>query len=365
MFAAITKVVKRILRFVVLVLTAALEIVVLASLLDHVDAVPESWPVYGIDFLPPVWLLVPVSLIFALGWLVGSRIAASSLAILYAILLLGFGDLSIPAFRSTTPRGADTLSVVTLNVQYYSYGLQAVLSAVKQMNADVVMLSENNLTTDQMGRVKEYFAPKEFVMGRQNGMAILSRFPILEFREVDLPSQEASLSGGNDVDSMEAHPHKSFIHAVLHIGGVRVNMLSIQFIAGRPKDHSLAEILKWGRYLLGVQRLEVSTFTEYLSRLQGPVIFGGDFNAPPGSKTMRRISRLARDAQLEHHVWGGFTFPTDFPTQRLDYLFSMNGVESLAARRLDVVVSDHYPVYARFIIPDTLHATLTRTDSLR
>jgi endonuclease/exonuclease/phosphatase (EEP) superfamily protein YafD len=341
-------------RSALTVVAASLFIVVgtlvLASLLDHMDLVPAGSPLYGIDFIPPAWFLVPVILTILVT--LGSRriFAAASLGILFLVLAAGYGDVSLPLLHGE--RGSDpaalSLSVAALNVRYYSYGLDKVIDEVKAVNADLTLLSENVLSDVQAAHVRESLAPATFRMDHENGTAIVSRYPIVSYAEVTLPSYEASLSGGNDIDSMETHPHRSFSHAVLDVRGTRVHAISIRFIAGRPKDHSLAENLRWGKYLLRVQAEEVKFFTEYVSRLDGPVIFGGDLNAPPGSKTMRAIDRVARDAQLDHNFWGGLTFRTEFPTLRIDYLFSMNGVKSVAARRLDAKVSDHYPVYAEF-----------------
>jgi len=327
---------------------------VLASLLDHLDLLPEGSALYGIDFVPPLWFLPAVVLAAIFTWASRRRTAAILLSVTYVVLLAGFGDISIPFLRGAADPGphSQTLKVAALNVRYYSYGLDRVLDEVKRTNADLMLLSENVLAAEQVSHVEKSLAPSQFRMDHENGTAIVSRYPIVSYAEVLLPSHEASLSGGNDIDSMEAHPHRSFSHAVIDVNGTRVNAISIRFIAGRPKDHSLRENLIWGRYLLRVQKEEVKFFTDYLSTLQGPIVFGGDLNAPPRSKTMREIERIAHDAQLEHNFWGGVTFRTEFPTLRIDYLFGMNGMESVAAHRLNEEVSDHFPVYAEFRFND-------------
>ncbi len=323
---------------------------VLASLLDHLDLLPESSFLYGIDFVPPLWFFPAVAIAVILALSSRRATAAIVLSVIYGVLVAGFGDFSIPFFREGADHGrhSQTMRVAALNVRYYSYGLDKVLDEVKRTNADLTLLSENVLAPDQIPHVEKALAPASFRMDHENGTAIVSRYPIISYTEVTLPSHEASLSGGNDIDSMDAHPHRSFSHAILDVNGTMVNAISIRFIAGRPKDHSLRENLIWGRYLLRVQKQEVTFFTEYLSRLNGPIVFGGDLNAPPRSKTMREIERIAHDAQLDHNFWGGVTFRTEFPTLRIDYLFGMNGMESIAARRLNEEVSDHFPVYAEF-----------------
>ncbi|HTY57937.1 MAG TPA: endonuclease/exonuclease/phosphatase family protein [Bacteroidota bacterium] len=325
-------------------------VVVLASLLDHLDLLPPDSALFGIDFVPPLWFLPLVIPALGFAWAVRRRVAAAILAGMYLFLVAGFGDMSLPSFQGVARAGAGPrkLTVVALNVRYYSYGLERVLREVKDTDADLALLSENVLTEEERLYAEKTFAPSSFRMDHQDGTALVSRYPIVSYVEVPFPTHEASLSGGNDIDSMDAHPHRSFSHAVIDVNGLMVNAIAVRFIAGRPKDHSLKENLKWGRYLLDAQKQESEFFVEYLSRLRGPVIFGGDLNAPPQSKTMRKIQHIARDAQSEHNFWGGFTFRTEFPTLRIDYLFGMNGAESVVARRLDVKVSDHFPVYAEF-----------------
>ena len=46
-------------------------------------------------------------------------------------------------------------------------------------------------------------------------------------------------------------------------------------------------------------------FLDYLSRLKGPVVFGGDLNAPPSSKLIRRLSEVAQDALAWQRIGGG------------------------------------------------------------
>ncbi len=188
-------------------------------------------------------------------------------------------------------------------------------------------------------------------MGHRNSTAILSRYPVAEFKEIELPSHEASLSGSNDINDLSRQPHRSFVHAILNVDGTFLHVISIRFIAGRPKNNTFEENLRWGKYLLATQMQEVDAFTAYLSKLQGPIIFGGDLNAPPLSKPIRKIQNIATDAYMANHIWGDYTFRTDFPRMRLDYLFCMNQVIPDQARRPHLMVSDHFPVVADFWIP--------------
>ena len=103
-------------------------------------------------------------------------------------------------------------------------------------------------------------------------------------------------------------------------------------------------------------------FLDYLSRLRGPVIFGGDLNAPPSARLIQGLNQVAEDAYLATHWWGRPTFEVNRPLLRLDYLFGMNGAVPLESTRLHYQVSDHYPVLARFALPSSRERAAAAAD---
>ncbi len=261
--------------------------------------------------------------------------------------------LFLLCIRETSRRtnAVKKIRVAALNVQYYDHGVIEVMNGILSLGADVALLSENDLPDTLISLVQRKIAPMRLYMGHRNGPAILSRYPVVDFKEIELPSHEASLSGSNDINDLSRQPHRSFVHAVLNVDGTYIHVISIRLIAGRPKNNTIEENFRWGKYLLTTQMQEVDAFTSYLSGLHGPIIFGGDLNAPPSSKPMRKIQRMATDAYMESHIWGDYTFRTDSPRMRLDYLFCMNQVIPDQAKRPHLMVSDHFPVVADFWIP--------------
>lgn len=302
---------KRIILILAWLLIVPLLLLVVVSTFDHLEVFNETNSLYGIDYLPAVWigfvLVIPIALFFLLK----KRVLAAIFTVITLIYLAAFGDFSLSfLIPQKKPLATDSpkISVVALNVQYYSNGLQKVLGGIRSLNPDVVLLSENTLTDSLYNVAKNLLYPMEFYMGHSNSTAIISKYPVQEFKEINLPSHEASLSGSNDIQDQYRHPLRSFTHAVLNVDGVKVNIISIRLIAGRPKNNTLEENLRWGRYLLATQMDEVDSFIKYLKCLDGPIIFGGDLNAPPLSKPMRRIQSIALDAYMTNHFWGDYTF---------------------------------------------------------
>lgn len=304
----------------------------------------------GLDYLPP-WPLALFVVPLALAcWALRQRRLALVCVTTFLVLVFVEEDHWWPGRHVPTAPGAPMLKVAGLNVQFYRAGRERVANAVKSMDADVVLLSENAVRPEEVPALEALFAPLHFYAGRSEETAIVSRQPLRDVKEVELPSFQASLGHPNRLEDQATHRHRSFLHARLDLHGFAVHVISIRFIAGRPPSKRPEDQLAWGRYLVKTHHEEGAFFLDYLSRLKGPVIFGGDLNAPPSSRLIRRLSEVAQDGYLATHWWGRPTFEVKFPVQRLDYLFGMNGAVPVESCRLSHVVSDHYPVWARFAL---------------
>jgi endonuclease/exonuclease/phosphatase (EEP) superfamily protein YafD len=325
---------------------------------NQMDWIPRNTWFYGFDYIPSLWLLVasvPIGLIL---FEAGKKWPACATWGAAVIFYLAFGDYSVKEYHRTemmNHRATTGFSVLALNVQYYTQGLEKVMGFIRETNPAVALLSENTLGQEEVAKHAALVPGYSFFVSSQKELLILSKYPFLQCEDIMLPSFEASLSGKNRISEQTGHLRRSLIHAVIDIHGVPVNVLCIRLIAGRAADHSLAENVRWGKYLLATQQKEDDFILEYLSTLSGPVVFGGDLNATPGSKVIRSFNTVARDAVLSLHILGGATFRTTFPSMRLDYLFFTPPLVPLKADVLNRVVSDHFPVYAVFGI-DSVYA---------
>ena len=334
-------------------LTAALMV---ARFVAGMDGLVQKTALDGLDYLEPWWLAVLVLPVGLLCLWVGRRWSGAILLVLF-FALLGLEDDWRWHGSGMVPLESRSLTVLTLNANHYEAGLAKVVQGIKSLNPDVVLLSENCLAAGRVKELRAAFAPYTLVLSRSDDMAIASRLPILNATEVDLPSREPSLRCPELLGERLDHPNRSFMHVQVRLHGAIVNVISVRFIGGRIRSRVLSDELEWGRYLLATQRDELRFLLAYVSRLDGPVVFGGDLNATPTARLIRELDSFASDAYLANHRVGLPTFPTRFPIERLDYLFSMNGVVATYAVRPDLHVSDHYPVLARFAVQ--------RADALR
>jgi endonuclease/exonuclease/phosphatase (EEP) superfamily protein YafD len=325
-----------------------------------IELIPMDSRWIALGYLPPFWFIILLIVPIILFLLLRLYRRSAALIVLYLAFFLGFGDISLvrsPSYQFSRDDRTQKISVIALNLRYYSFGFDEIVDAINKLDADFFLLSENEISDEQIAAMKERVFPKVFHMGQQESTAIISRHPVLDFKEVKFPTRQASLFDGNTVEEIKQNPFRSFAHAIVDINGTKTHIISVRFIAGRAANRQLENVIRWGFHVLDAQQQELEFFLNYLDKLEGPVIFGGDLNATPTSIVMQTLSEAATDLYLQDHIWGGVTFGTsfpprtNFPTTRLDYIFAANEVQPLNSRILDMVISDHYLVYAECMIP--------------
>jgi len=298
---------------------------VAVRLFAGIAPVPEDSFLGALDYVPP-WWLAPAVISIALVWLLlGRRRGPAILAVLFVCLLALEDDWTL---FHRADRSADRSSIVVLamNVRHYRAGHRQVADAIKSVDPDVVLISENHVDGHAIEELEAALAPYSFRSGRSDEAAIASRLPILDATEVELPTRQPTLHHPNRIDEQPSHPHRSFMHARVDFHGTAVNAISIRLIGGIPASSAWSDEIAWARYLLEAPDQEIRFFLDYLSRVQGPIVFGGDLNATPDAQLVRMLDRVASDAYLANHWVGLPTFPAKFPVMRLDYVFCMNGL---------------------------------------
>jgi len=337
-------------KYAVYLYTAIFILSICLCWIDHLNLFSLESIFFGLSYFPPLWFILFIVPSIGGALLIRNKRLALSVSIIYIIFFLLYGDISLikPAYKVNKEKGKK-ISVLALNIQYYNHGLKKVIREIKNINADITLLSENILKEDELKYVRSELSPWQFLAGKPEETAVISKYPVISWKEIELPSHEASLWGGNRIETLSQNPHRSFIHAVINIKGTRVNAISIRFIAGRAESEKMGEQLKWGRYIVKTQIEEVKFFKEYLSEIEGPIIFGGDLNVPPNTHVIKELNQIAIDGYMATNLYGKPTFNTACPFLRLDYIYSIDLIP-INSKVLDIVISDHYPLYAEFLL---------------
>jgi endonuclease/exonuclease/phosphatase family metal-dependent hydrolase len=354
------KILKSSLRLVTYLLAFVAIVVSIGSVLCKFTDLPKDSFIQVFGYVSFFWILALSAVILFLFLLLRNFTVALSYLGVVILSTLSLDDFSLNYIRPRIPehnKAYDCLNVAAYNIKYYAYGIENISEFIKRSDYDVLLLSESVLTTEKLEFLKRSLPAYSILTDNGHDLSILTKCAVLNYKIIELPTYLASLSSSNDIDNLKASGiHRSFVHAIIDVNGTPVNILSLRLIAGRPKDKSINEDLRWGKYLLNAQNQELSVFISYLQTLKGPVIFGGDLNVSPNTEIIHQISHYAKDTFLEEHAFGSFTFKVSFPTMRLDYLFHSKDIISKKSEvvKMRTSLSDHFPIRAEFLIPRTI-----------
>jgi endonuclease/exonuclease/phosphatase family metal-dependent hydrolase len=237
--------------------------------------------------------------------------------------------------------GNPVFRVMTYNIHHGEgtdgrLDLERIAALIKQEQADIVALQEVDRCTaragneDQARRLGE-LTGMQYVFGKnidfqggEYGNAILSRFPIVKHSHT---CYRVSISG----------EQRGLLSAVIELRGQEIVLLNTHLDFKKEDEERLANV---------AEALEVVDRREP----KRPVIFCGDFNAPPESPTHRAITKSLADCWLLAGEGPGFTIPVQLPAARIDYLF-VDQTTRFTPRKAWVprsIASDHLPVVVEF-----------------
>jgi len=261
---------------------------------------------------------------------------------LFAVLLIalpGAVMFSSPAARicAAPLPSSKTLRVMTYNIHVgvgmdKKLDLPRIAGVINAQHPDLVGLQEVDRGVTRTQRIDEIvelskltrmeyaFAFNLHYQGGQYGVGILSRFPI---RATDHRLFQ---------NTREAE-RRGFIRAEVSVDGRVLNFVTTHL------DYQYED----GRLFEAQQLLRA------LKDVQGPLVIVGDFNDIPAGRAYQLMRYQFGDAWIESRSTDeGFSYPTDKPAKRIDYIFfrATDRVRTKRAWIVDTQASDHVPVVA-------------------
>lgn len=262
-----------------------------------------------------------------------------------------------------TPAGAPPpLRVMSYNIAAGNGDLERIADVIRLAGADIIAVqevdvhwSERSGFADQatelgaMLGMHVRFGPiyslpgdtvpfhERAVHPREFGLAILSRHPIVEFRNHVIPRLSTQ---ANDT---EPRPMPGFLEAVIRVRGVRIHVFNTHLDYRSDPQ---------------VRAAQVAAMLPLLPEQSLPVIVMGDLNAPPHAAELAPLLTRLNDAGRRERE-PGHTYPAAAPQRRIDYVLYSDHFGFRAARVLNTSASDHRPVIAD-LVPTLPAATGTR-----
>jgi endonuclease/exonuclease/phosphatase family metal-dependent hydrolase len=206
-------------------------------------------------------------------------------------------------------------------------GMEAIASVIEEIDPDIIALQEISRGWVISGRLDmlSWLSDRldmPYVFGPTAdplwGNAILSRYPILEYAEYDLPPRDLPVKRG-------------LITALVDLGDSdRLQVIATHF------HHIEGDS--------GIRQIQAVATVEVWDG-QARTVLLGDLNAEPDAPEMnilRRAGLLDPMAGLEpppRHTW-----PSDDPTVRIDYIWTSPDLTTDSPHVLATTASDHMPV---------------------
>ncbi len=261
-------------------------------------------------------------------------------ALVFLMLALSVLLCCLVRFPSQPPP-TPSLTVMTYNI-HIGKGTDSVLSlerianVINQFQPDLVALQEVDRFTARSGRVDQiarlaqlthlrpFYAKMLTYQGGEYGIAILSRLPVQrEFRHFYAPLPDREQRGLLGVEvKYNAQPLWFF---TTHLGTMK---------SGEEQAQQVTELL------------------EVCSRLRGHSIICGDFNVKPGHEAIEQMRRRFSDCWATCGATHGYTFPSNAPIRRIDYIFYHADAPLTCQKTLvnHSLASDHLAVIATFMV---------------
>lgn len=326
---------------------------------------PAGWvmPAFLGLFFPVLLVLMVVVTIF---WLLArERMTLLCLGLAWLIsipqLLVYF---PINTAEATLGSESESLRILSYNVSAFGFkphsktAPNAVLQYIKSSGADLVCLQEAMLNQNPWAGVvaktlREYLSEDypyiEVHRVNRGGstLALLSKYPIKEAREIPLPSwvngavaYKLSIRGQ---ETLLVNVHLESFH-LQHQDAKDYMELARQGKAIRLSDAIRAKL----KPAFIAHQIQADIIHKLVQEYDSPrVLICGDFNDTPLSYTRRKLADGLEDSFLEQGNGFGFTFHTRPFIVRIDHILHGPAYRTLSCEvDRTALESDHYPIQA-------------------
>ncbi|HVF11145.1 MAG TPA: endonuclease/exonuclease/phosphatase family protein, partial [Abditibacteriaceae bacterium] len=235
------------------------------------------------------------------------------------------------------------LRVMTYNIRYGSRGASRIVQIMNETQPDIVCLQETRPELpgpDPVPQMK-YLLP-DWHLARDGEVTTFSRYPIVAHRSHKMPSRTGRVVLETQI-ALEGRRLSVF----------NVHMSTAAVPTGGPTS---ARRSRFGMPIYtsataAIRRRQTAILLGVTSQATSPQIVMGDFNNPPRGLIYRALKGRFQDA-FRAAGWGwGYTFRSDLPLMRIDYIFLGPGVHAVRSFVPRVTASDHRPVVADITVP--------------
>lgn len=242
----------------------------------------------------------------------------------------------------TVAQDGSNIKVLTFNIYHGEtmngdYNLDLIADVIKSADPDFVLLQEVDYKTNRSGKIDlatvlgcktkmlPLFARAMYFDDGEYGDAILSKYSFIKTRNVSLPNTEG-------------HEPRAAVEVTVELNnGDTVSVICTHLDYTEDNTNRI---------------MQTDKIIKSFSRNKYPTLLAGDFNAQPGSVTIKKITEYWTPSYGENPEP---TFPSNNPQKKIDYVFysPKNKWKVLKTKVIrDSVASDHcaYLVELNYLI---------------
>ena len=248
-------------------------------------------------------------------------------------VVLALAGLALQPIVNPEPTEPSPLTLITYNL-HQSFGMdnkldmEEIASTILRADPDIVGLQEADagrvpsLSVDQvlwLSRRLNMYSAYGPSWGSTYGVAVLSRYPIIQQKSYLLPSAEQQ---------------RSCLETTIDLGDQMLTFFSVHLgLNTQERERQLDELLV------------------YTADAPAPKVLVGDFNANPDSHEVGRVLQQFENAFELAGAGSAYTSPADSPVETIDYVFVSPDIEVVSSEVLPSLASDHLPVVSRLQLP--------------
>mgnify|MGYP000009122669 FL=1 len=302
-------------------------------------------------------LFFPFFLLAMLGFVVVWLFHCRKLACLpLAFLLLGGGAvLTYTPFKDGEDEAdGEVMKFLTYNVMHMQGDTEEegypLRRYIQESDADMVCLQEYLWDEQKTKKVFPMYPYRRLLKASNgNGMACLSRFPILSVKQISY------VSGNNASFLLKLKMKEDTLSLVCnHLESNKLDAHDKEVYEGLLKSPNEQKVKSDSKYLLrkladavAIRGPQADSVAQVISRQSGKyLLVCGDFNDSPISYAHHTIGKGLIDAYREAGWGPGFSYNRNFLYFRIDHLFVNKGFRVLKCRvDNSISASDHYPLW--------------------
>jgi endonuclease/exonuclease/phosphatase family metal-dependent hydrolase len=353
-----------------------------AALAAHVSPVNGWWIALSAPFFPFLFML---NLVFTGYWIYRKKWL---FVIMHGLVLVPglktFGAQWAGRCSAGMEQDQAQFSVLSFNVRNFDFYnwkgnylgtstiRQDILNLIAEVKPDILCFQEffhsdtgkyriMHYLSDTLGYTEHFTVlPIRLYECFNFGMAIYSRYPIINSRQLPMP-QSAGRRRTRHLNLC--------LYADIRVGDDTVRVYNIHFQSYRfgrqeyelvteglqvnreKNSKAISSLMRKMKQAQGLRALQVERVREHMEKSPYPIILCTDLNDTPSSWSYWHLRKNLKDAFLEKGCGLGITYAGPFPALRIDYILHSHSLTSSHFQIIRRPLSDHYPLYVRFNLP--------------